>query len=148
MKHFIVILFLFCFILKVNCQSVHFENLTWQQAISTAKKENKMVFVDVYTTWCTYCKQMEQNVFTDAATARFYNTHFINVKCDAQQPDGIGLRKSYALLGFPTFLYLDANGIAILKTAGYQQTEVFIRNADSAFILQQNKMQLHQVVQL
>ncbi len=125
---------------KTNCQTIHFENITWQQALAKAKNENKMLFIEVFTTWCTYCKQMEQTVFTNEETANFYNSHFINVRYDAQKQDGIQIHKSYALPGFPAFLYLDANGLAVMKTAGYQQKETFIHNADSAFVLLQNKL--------
>ncbi len=82
---------------------------------------------------------MEQTVFTNGEAGDFYNKHFINVRYNAQLQDGISIRKSYALLGLPMFLYLDANGISILKTVGYQEKNTFIRNGDSALILRQNK---------
>ncbi len=98
-----------------------------------------MMFVEVYTNWCVYCKQMEQTVFTKKEVGDFYNEHFINVRYNAQQQDGISIRKSYALLGLPMFLYLNANGISVLKTVGYQEKQTFIHNGDSALILWQNK---------
>ena len=127
-----------------NSQSVHFEPLTWQQALGKARKENKILFIEMYTTWCTYCRQMEQNVFPASEAGNYYNEHFINVRYDALRSDGIQIRKSYALLGFPTFLYLDPNGLVLLKTAGFQEKERFIHNGDSAFILQHNKVLLSQ----
>ena len=139
MKHLIIVLFLLIFITKTNSQSIHFEPISWQQALAKARQENKMLFVEMYTNWCVYCKKMEQTVFTNSEAGDFYNKHFINVRYNAQQSDGIQIHKSYALPGLPTFLYLDANGIAILKTAGYQEKETFIHNGDSALILQQNK---------
>ncbi len=139
MKHFIIALFLLIFIAKTNGQSIHFEPISWQQALAKARRENKMLFVEIYTNWCVYCKQMEQTVFTTKEAGDFYNEHFINVRYNAQQEDGIEVHKSYALRGLPTFLYLDPNGIAILKTAGYQEKEAFIRNGDSALVLRQNK---------
>jgi thiol:disulfide interchange protein len=32
--------------------------------LKRAESENKLVFVDIYTTWCLPCKMMDQNVFT------------------------------------------------------------------------------------
>lgn len=139
MKHLIIVLFLIIFITKTNGQSIHFEPISWQQALAKARDENKMLFVEIYTSWCVYCKQMEQTVFTNGEAGDFYNKHFINVRYNAQLQDGISIRKSYALLGLPMFLYLDANGISILKTVGYQEKNTFIRNGDSALILRQNK---------
>lgn len=136
-----------CFFLMaetVKSQSVQFSPLSWRQALAKAKTEHKILFIDMYTTWCTYCKQMEQSVFSDTAVAGYYNKHFINIRYDALKNDGIEISKTYTLLGFPTFLYLDPNGLVILKTAGYQQKEKFIYNGDSAFRLQQNKLHLSQ----
>ena len=137
-----IILFLLLslfFTSQADSQPVRFEQLSWQQALGKASKENKMLFVEMYTTWCTYCRQMEQNVFSTEEAGDFYNQHFINVRYDAQKSDGIQIRKSYALLGFPTFLYLDSKGLVVRKTAGYQSKEIFISNGDSAFILLQKK---------
>ena len=136
-----VLILLTSLTVNASSQSIHFEELTWQQALAKAKQQNKMIFVELYTTWCTYCRQMEQSTFLTNETGSYYNEHFINVKYDAQKGDGIQIRKSYTLLGFPTFLYLDANGVAIIKTTGYQNKEKFIQNGDSAFVLHQNKKQ-------
>ena len=136
----ITLSFIFLMAAKADSQSVHFATLSWPNALAKARSENKMLFIEMYTTWCTYCKQMEQNVFPSEEAGNYYNEHFINIRYDALQSDGIQIRKNYALLGFPTFLYLDPNGLAILKTAGYQEKEKFIHNGDSAFLLQQNKV--------
>ncbi len=124
---------------RANSQSVHFETLSWQQALGKARKENKMLFVEVFTSWCTYCKQMEHEVFTTDEAGNFYNQHFINVRYDALKSDGIQIRKSYALIGLPMFLYLDPNGLVVKKTVGFQNKETFIGNGDSAVSLLQKK---------
>ena len=134
-KIILICIISFLFLAEANSQSIHFESLSWQQTLAKAKQEKKMIFVDMYTTWCTYCKQMDQNIFSTNEVGDFYNPHFINVRFDAMKNDGIQIRKSYRLLGFPTFLYLDATGRAVMKTAGYQEKEKFIKNGDSAFVL-------------
>ncbi len=93
----------------------------------------------MYTNWCTYCKQMDQSTFSTKEAGDYYNEHFINIRYDALKTDGIQIRKSYALLGFPTFLYLDPNGSVLLKTAGFQEKEIFIRNGDSAVSVYKRK---------
>ncbi len=138
---FLPVILCFSTLQKACSQSVHFEQLSWQQALAKAKKENKMLFIDVQTSWCSYCKQMDQNIFPLKEVGDFYNSHFINLKYDAQASDGIAIRKSYALLGFPTFLYLDANGMVLKKTAGYQTKDVFIQNAGNAVLLLQQQVQ-------
>lgn len=41
----------------------NFRDLTYEQALETAKAEKKFVFLDFYTTWCGPCKKMLAEVF-------------------------------------------------------------------------------------
>ncbi len=100
-----------------------------------------MLFIEMFTNWCTYCRQMEQTVFPAEEVAVFYNQNFINVRYDALKKDGIEIRKSYALFGFPTFLYLDPNGLVLMKTAGFQNKETFISYGDAAISVLQKRLQ-------
>lgn len=134
MKKVIILFIVSLLSLKIYSQAIRFEQLSLQQAFVKARLENKLIFIDVYTSWCGYCKQMDQNVFSSKEVGDFYNNHFINLKYDAQKGDGITIRRSYTLLGFPTFLYLDFNGRVVKKTAGYQEKDAFLQNADAAIV--------------
>ena len=35
------------------------ENMTFEQALALAKKENKLLFIDCYTSWCGPCKMVQ-----------------------------------------------------------------------------------------
>ena len=133
MKRTILLLLLLLAATVMYSQQIQFEPLTWMQALAKARKEKKMIFIDVYTTWCTYCRQMDQQIFPLAEVGSFYNEHFINLKIDALKSDGVAIRKNYRLLGFPTFLYLDTDGMLIKRTAGYQDKNIFIQYGMEAF---------------
>ena len=45
-------------------RSVEFEHAKWKKVVKKAKKENKLIFVDCYTSWCGPCKMMAKDVFT------------------------------------------------------------------------------------
>jgi thioredoxin 1 len=87
----------------------------------------------VYTTWCTYCRQMDANVFSQPQVGGYQNEHFINLKFDALKPDGITIRKSYAVPAIPTFLYLDPHGMLVKKVIGYQSEEQLLQISQTAF---------------
>lgn len=43
-------------------KNINFELGTFEEALAKANKENKLLFVDCYTTWCGPCKQMDKYV--------------------------------------------------------------------------------------
>jgi len=131
MKKFIFFL-LIVFFTNTSYSQIQFDPISWQQALGKAREENKMIFVDVYTTWCSYCKQMDAHIFPIKEVGDYHNEHFINLKIDAERGDGLVIRNSYRLLGFPTFLYLDSQGNVVRKVAGYQSKEQLLYNSMAA----------------
>ena len=63
--------------------------LTFEQAVELNKKEKKLIFIDVYTTWCGPCKMMDRYTFSDSAVARILNKNFYPVKLNAEQREDI-----------------------------------------------------------
>ncbi|MBU1761725.1 MAG: DUF255 domain-containing protein, partial [Bacteroidetes bacterium] len=52
---------------------------TWNDVLKQAEKENKYIFLDIYTTWCAPCKVMSKEIFPQQNVGRFFNQNFINV---------------------------------------------------------------------
>ena len=42
---------------NVFSQGIQFETGSWKEVLQKAKQENKLIFVDLYTTWCGPCIQ-------------------------------------------------------------------------------------------
>lgn len=89
------------------------------KALEKAKAEDKMVFVDFYTSWCGPCKQLSKNVFTTEQAGTFFNTNFINckVQCD-DKGVGVELGKKYEIMAYPTLMFLNKKGEIVHSTAG------------------------------
>ncbi len=43
--------------------------ISFEEAMKLNKKKPKMVFVDIYTDWCGWCKKMDAETFADPAIA-------------------------------------------------------------------------------
>lgn len=86
--------------------------------LEKAKDQNKLVFVDIYTTWCGPCKMMDKNVFSDKKIGDFFNDNFISVKVDAEKGNGKNIAAIYEVIGYPTLLFLDENGRILEKKIG------------------------------
>lgn len=99
-------------------KSIKFTDDTYKNLLAKAKAENKLVFVDIYTTWCAPCKWLEKNVFTDPEVGAFFNEHFINAHFDAMKGDGSYLADSYNVRSVPSLLFFDGNGKLITRAEG------------------------------
>lgn len=102
---------------------IHTDKLS--EAIERAKAEDKMVFIDFYTSWCLPCKLMDEDVFTDKAFGDYMNQHFISVKINAEQGNGPNLAALYDVKSYPTLLFVDLNGrVKSRKEGAAYQTEL------------------------
>ncbi|SDI70736.1 Thioredoxin [Chryseobacterium taeanense] len=113
-------------------QGIKFEETNFNTILAKAKKENKLVFIDAYTTWCGPCKLMAKNVFPQKAVGDYYNANFINAKIDMEKGEGIDIAKKYNVKAFPTYLFVDGNGELVHRTLGYVEEKDFIQFAKDA----------------
>ncbi|MBL1407550.1 thioredoxin family protein [Sphingobacterium faecale] len=123
------------FILAISfakAQGIHFED-NFNIALEKAKRENKMIFVDFYTSWCGPCKAMSADVFPQKEAGDFFNSQFVNVKvqCD-DKGEGVELGKKYNIMAYPTLMFLDQRGNLVHSTAGGQSVKGLIKLAKIA----------------
>ena len=123
---------LFVLSFKVNAQGIEFFHGTWEEALELAQKQNKLIFIDCYTTWCGPCKRMSSQVFTQKEVGDFYNEKFINYKLDMEQPAGRKFGQEYPVSAYPTFYWIDGDGAVVLTTKGAKQPADFIALGESA----------------
>ncbi len=100
---------------------VNFFEGSFRQALAKAKKENKMVMLDAYTTWCGPCKVLKNRVFPNKELGNYINEHFVSIGVDMEAGEGPALANMYPIEGYPTILFLDASGKVKKKILGLPQ---------------------------
>jgi thioredoxin-related protein len=123
---------------EYNINFIHDTDTQWKEVVKMAKKQNKPIFVDCYTTWCGPCKKLAKDVFTQKPVADFFNENFISVTMDMEKGEGIKLRKEWDIKAFPTLLYFNKNGEIIHRVVGAADAEKFLEY--SKMSLDENKM--------
>jgi thioredoxin 1 len=111
---------------KDDTKGIIFHTGNWNEAIEASKSQNKLIFVEIYATWCGPCKKMKAKTFTNPNVGKFYNENFINVLMDGEKEEGAVLAKKYQVKGYPTFLFFDNEGKKIAETSGYHNTKEFL----------------------
>ncbi|MEM1322620.1 MAG: thioredoxin family protein [Bacteroidota bacterium] len=112
--------------LGLQAKGIDFFHGSWEEALEEAKRQEKIIFIDAYTTWCGPCKRMAKTVFTDGAVGEFYNQNFICMKIDMEKEMGMKFQQKYPVRAYPTLYYIDGNGKVVHKVKGGRQAEQFI----------------------
>ncbi|MDR2283898.1 MAG: thioredoxin domain-containing protein [Sphingobacterium sp.] len=133
MKKYTIVLMLFLCITSLQAQDhIVFQQMSFDEAKTKAKSENKLIFLDGYTSWCAPCKWMEGNVFNQKEVAGLFNTNFINTKFDCEVGEGIEIAKKYGIHSFPTYLFLDAEGTLVYRTQSRMEVDKFLTEGKRA----------------
>lgn len=103
------------------------EGTTLEQASAKAKAENKLIFLDCYTTWCGPCKKMVRETFPQESVGAYMNAKFVNLKIDMESAYGAPLAKKLQVQAYPTFVIFTANAEEINRILGYHDAESFIK---------------------
>lgn len=111
---------------------IRFQNQNWSSLLATAKKQNKLIFVDAYAVWCGPCKAMASQVFPLKEVGTFFNQNFINAKIDMEKGEGVDIAQQYNVTAYPTYLFINGNGELVHKGLGYLPAEQFITVAKNA----------------
>ncbi|MGB2867170.1 MAG: thioredoxin fold domain-containing protein [Bacteroidota bacterium] len=114
--------------------------LSWKtldEGIASAKQSNKKILIDVYTDWCSWCKKMDKDVYTDPAVIRALNANFVVVKLNAESNNKVTFNnevltetqfsRSAGVTGFPTTLFLDKNATPISALPGFVSADKFVK---------------------
>lgn len=120
-------------ITHVQAQGIKFEEGTWAEVVAKAKQANKLIYMDVYASWCGPCKMMARDVFPHPEAGKKYNELFINFKIDAEKGEGRAVAAKYAVSSYPTNLYIDPKTEEVVyRVAGACDVPEFLRRADIA----------------
>ena len=102
------------------------EGTTLEQASVKAKAENKLIFLDCFTTWCGPCRMMARTVFTQEQVGAAMNPKFVSVKIDMEGEYGAPLAKKLQITAYPTFVIFNADLQEIGRFLGGSQAEEFL----------------------
>ena len=63
--------------------------LSAAEATARWNQQKKPVIIDVYTSWCHYCRVMDNTTYKNDSLVNYVNDHFYAVKMDAESKDTV-----------------------------------------------------------
>jgi thiol-disulfide isomerase/thioredoxin len=128
-KYFSCILVI-AFLNNLSAQGIIWQKGSFESILNKAKAEKKLVYVDIFTTWCGPCKQMDAEVFTNAQVGKTFNENFVCYKIDGEKGEGRDLVEYFELESYPTSMFLDAEWNVVLKLEGFRPTDKLLEAAE------------------
>ena len=114
-------------------QGIDFQKSSYAELLKQAKKEKKLVFVDIFTSWCGPCRHMAKDIFPQAEVGEYYNVHFINLQLDAEKSeDGKSVAAEFKVTGYPAFLFIDGEGQLVYRFMGGRTVQQMIAEGKKA----------------
>ena len=89
---------------------VKFETKSTDAVREMAIKQGKLVFIDLYASWCPPCRMMERQVFSRKDVGEFMDQRFVAAKYDTDKTTGRELMKRYGRDAIPLYLVFDTRG--------------------------------------
>jgi thioredoxin-related protein len=111
--------------------------MSFEDAVAKNQTEPRKIFMDVYTSWCGWCKRMDATTFKEQKVIDYLNKKFYAVKFDAETKDTIRFsgheftfhsdwrsnELAWSLMqgrmSYPTSLYLDEAVSLLSPVPGY-----------------------------
>lgn len=114
--------------------------MSFNEAVKLNAKHPKKIFIDVFTSWCGWCKKMDASTYTDPDIIKYMNKYYYAVRLDAETKDTFNFNNhtfvnpnpgqrgsvnelAYSLLNgkmmYPTTVYLDDKFNRLSIAPGY-----------------------------
>jgi len=136
---------------KVTIDTTKIKWYTLEEAIELNKTNKKKFAIDIYTSWCHWCKVMDKQTFTDPTVIEYMNEHFYAIKFDGEYKENITFQgKEYKFVNagrrgintlayflldgraaYPTIVYLDEDLNKVKVSPGFKKPEQMVEELKS-----------------
>jgi len=109
----------------------------FDKGLERVQKEKKPAVIDFYTSWCKWCKVMDEKTFSDPQVKSFLARNFVTIRLNAEDAskiyeysgktyNSVQLTRYFGVRGFPSLAYLDKEGKLVTVVPGYVPKETFL----------------------
>ena len=140
MHKFISVILLMWFAISVQAQKSTDRDMRWmelQEAEAASRQSGRPILIDLYTTWCGWCKVMDKKTYRNPEVVRYLGEKFYPVKLNAEaktpftwqgkeyrynaqyRTNDIALYLTGGQLSYPTTVIIPAPGEAPQAIPGY-----------------------------
>ncbi len=87
------------------------------EVFEQARRDGKLILVDLVADWCTFCKKMDSTTYRDPAVLDAIERDYIAVRADTEKEPNLPPR--FTEYGRPSTVFLTPDGAEVLHKQGY-----------------------------
>lgn len=116
------------------------EWVDFEQLDSLIAENPRLIMIDVYATWCGFCKQMDLVTFRNKDVAEKVNQHFYALKLNSESNKKVTfkgittteaeLAAAFRVQSLPTILFLDETMQEVTPVPGFRNAKDFVTLLD------------------
>ena len=90
-RHKYIVILVLCTItaLRLSAQTEKIQWYSFEDAAKLNAQNHKKVFIDIFTDWCGWCKELDRSTFTNPVIVKLMSENFIAVKLNAERKDTV-----------------------------------------------------------
>ncbi len=94
------------------------------EGFEIAQRENKLVMLDFYASWCAACNELDHQTYADPAVAARLDD-YVNVKLDFSRTSEMtkALTEKYQIPGLPVVIFMDSERNTLKRFTGFVDAE-------------------------
>jgi thiol:disulfide interchange protein len=109
------------------------KGITWNDSLAKglelAKKENKPALIDFYADWCSWCKRLDSDTYTDSKVIEL-SKRFVMIKVNTENERRAMFK--YGVRSLPTIVITDSAGREVNRVTGYRPASSFLDEMQTA----------------
>ncbi|MDZ7897201.1 MAG: thioredoxin family protein [Arcicella sp.] len=121
------ILFLILFLPPFHFSSfgIDYFKGNFQAALDSAKKYDKLIFMNIAATWSGVSNRMEKNVFRNQVIDSLIVERFIPLRLEASSQEGTIIQQQFGIAALPAYLVLNKSGNVVRLRIGEVSLDAF-----------------------
>ncbi len=98
------------------------------QATATAGERDTLVMMEFYTDWCSWCRRLEAETFTDPRVLSLLE-ELVPIRVNAER-GGAEIARRFGVDSYPTIVFVSPDGHEVDRILGYLPPEEFVEQAE------------------
>ena len=111
--------------LSQNLFAVDYFKGNYKAALDSAKKYDKLIFMNIAATWSGASNRMERSIFKDEVINNQLDSNFLPIRLEASSDEGIFIQKQFGIAALPAYLIINQQGDIVRLRIGESSMEAF-----------------------